>query len=184
MEDGQVQDVETTVEATGAETAVEQPAGVTQEDVAALEAGEEAAKSTSVDFGDLDAASEAYRASQDESAKVDDPAKTSTSSAESGVAATSANTEASAAAEALAAEYRKLPGVVADLIGGATVEEVTASLQRSRTVFETVKSQALQEAGNAVPPARSGPSGGGAPPPATPFDAIAAGLDAYDRRAR
>jgi hypothetical protein len=151
------------------------PAGVTVEALAAIEGGEEAAKSTTVDFGDLDAAAEAYGASQDEG-EPSGQERLGTQNSELGAQ--------EAAAEALAAEYRKLPGVVADLIGGNTVEEVTASLARSRNVFETVKSQALQEAGEAVPPARGGPSNQGVPAPATPFGLIAAGLDAHDRRVK
>jgi hypothetical protein len=84
------------------------------------------------------------------------------------------------AADALAVEYRKLPGVVAGLISGNTVEEVASSLEAARKAFGDVKAQVLKELGVGVPAARSG--SGPAPMPSTPLGMIEAGLATVQSR--
>jgi hypothetical protein len=79
------------------------------------------------------------------------------------------------AAAALVAEYRKLPGIVSDLVRGSTIEEVTASLGAARSVYDAVKQQVLKEQSAGLPKARSGV--GPAPVPATPLGMIEAGLE-------
>jgi hypothetical protein len=90
------------------------------------------------------------------------------------------------AAEALAAEDRKLPGLVPEVIGGATIAEVTASLQAARKAYSDVRAAVLKEQGEAqgaaVPPARSG--AGPAPVPTTPLAMIEAGVAGARPRAK
>ncbi len=90
-----------------------------------------------------------------------------------------AATDAEAAAQALAEELRKLPGVVPQVIRGSTVEEVRGSLQLAREAYEAVRSDVEREAAEHVPGARSGV--GPEPLPSTAFGKIEAGLAAHDR---
>ncbi len=85
------------------------------------------------------------------------------------------NVEA-AAAQALAAAYKELPGVVADLIHGETVAEVKTAFAAAKTAYGAIKASVLAEFGDAVPGAHAGT---GAPPaPTDPLDMIAAGIQA------
>src|SRR5690349_18852025 len=81
--------------------------------------------------------------------------------------------EAQAAAD-LAAAYRHLPGVAADLIQGTTVADVQAALAAARRVYADVRAAVLAELSAGVPPAHGTPAT--PPPPATPFALIRAGV--------
>lgn len=81
--------------------------------------------------------------------------------------------EARAAAE-LVRVYRALPGVVADLIHGATITDVQATYAAAQRVYQDVRQVVLRDQGAALPAAHSGE--GAPPPPADPFEMIRAGV--------
>ncbi|MBF6596250.1 MAG: hypothetical protein IVW51_17625 [Thermaceae bacterium] len=76
--------------------------------------------------------------------------------------------------EALIATYKGQPGLVGELVGGTTLGEVQASVERAKSVYATVKGELMQEQGLAVPGAH-----GGTPPvqvPATALGKISEGI--------
>ncbi len=78
------------------------------------------------------------------------------------------------AAQALAAVYKGMPGVVAALVGGNSVEEVQASYEAAQKAYADVKNDVLREQGVVVPPGHGG--GVVQPVPADPFEMIRVGV--------
>lgn len=97
-------------------------------------------------------------------------------------AAPAPETETAKAARLLAAQYKSMPGLIGDMVGGGTVDEVQASMVAAKAAYVTVKAQVMQEMSSLVPSARSG--GGPAPAPATSIGKISAGLAAAERMAK
>ncbi len=88
------------------------------------------------------------------------PAAATSGAADQNLAPASAgaadSTPEARAAAALASEYRGLAGVVPELIGGGTIDEVKASVDRARAAYQGARSSVLAELGSAVPAARTG----------------------------
>ena len=70
--------------------------------------------------------------------------------------------------EAYLATLRAQPGVVPELIGGATPAEITASVARARAAYNTARATAIKDLGGQVPPAHGGAHGVATPAPGYP----------------